>query len=140
MSYFNALQALETPEYLTARLDKLGGPESYNHYAVGWSHAMNTPYQWTKQVASHWGGTRNGTIVHWPKGIKAKGEIRTQFHHVIDVAPTISRRPGSRSRLREWHAAGPDRGCQHAIPSTTPRRRSGTRPAFRDVRQPRHLP
>ena len=50
---------------------------------------MNTPYQWTKQVASHWGGTRNGTIVHWPKGIKAKGEIRSQFHHVIDVAPTI---------------------------------------------------
>jgi arylsulfatase len=50
---------------------------------------MNTPYQWTKQVASHWGGTRNGTIVHWPNGIKAKGEIRSQFHHVIDVAPTI---------------------------------------------------
>jgi len=89
MSYFNGLQALETPEYLSARLDKLGGPESYNHYAVGWAHAMNTPYQWTKQVASHWGGTRNGTIVHWPKGIKAKGEIRSQFHHVIDVAPTI---------------------------------------------------
>ena len=89
MSYFNGLQALETPEYLTARIDKLGGPESYNHYAVGWAHAMNTPYQWTKQVASHWGGTRNGTIVHWPKGIKAKGEIRSQFSHVIDVAPTI---------------------------------------------------
>ncbi len=89
MSYFNGLQALETPEYLTARLDKLGGPESYNHYAVGWAHAMNTPYQWTKQVASHWGGTRNGTIVHWPKGIKAKGEIRSHFTHVIDVAPTV---------------------------------------------------
>jgi arylsulfatase A-like enzyme len=89
MSYFNGLQALETPEYLSARLDKLGGPESYNHYAVGWAHAMNTPYQWTKQVASHWGGTRNGTVVHWPKGIKAKGELRSQFAHVIDVAPTI---------------------------------------------------
>jgi arylsulfatase len=89
MSYFNGLQALETAEYLKARLDKLGGPESYNHYAVGWAHAMNTPYQWTKQVASHWGGTRNGTIVHWPKGIKARGEIRSQFAHVIDVAPTI---------------------------------------------------
>jgi arylsulfatase len=50
---------------------------------------MNTPYQWTKQVASHWGGTRNGTIVHWTKGIKGKGEIRSQFSHVIDVAPTI---------------------------------------------------
>ena len=89
MANFNGLAAIETPEFLMARLDKLGGPESYNHYAVGWAHAMNTPYQWTKQVASHWGGTRNGTIVHWPNGIKAKGEIRSQFHHVIDVAPTI---------------------------------------------------
>jgi arylsulfatase A-like enzyme len=89
MLNFNGLAALETPEFLTARIDKLGGPESYNHYAVGWAHAMNTPYQWTKQVASHWGGTRNGTIVHWPKAIRAKGEIRSQFHRVIDVAPTI---------------------------------------------------
>ena len=89
MINFNGAAALETPEFLMARLDKLGGPESYNHYAVGWAHAMNTPYQWTKQVASHWGGTRNGTIVHWPKGIKGKGELRSQFHHVIDVAPTI---------------------------------------------------
>jgi arylsulfatase A-like enzyme len=89
MINFNGAAALETPEFLMARLDKLGGPESYNHYAVGWAHAMNTPYQWTKQVASHWGGTRNGTIVHWPKGIKSKGEIRSQFAHVIDVAPTI---------------------------------------------------
>jgi arylsulfatase A-like enzyme len=89
MINFNGASALETPEFLMARLDKLGGPESYNHYAVGWAHAMNTPYQWTKQVASHWGGTRNGTIVHWPKGIRGKGEIRSQFHHVIDIAPTI---------------------------------------------------
>jgi arylsulfatase len=89
MINFNGAAALETPEFLSARLDKLGGPESYNHYAVGWAHAMNTPYQWTKQVASHWGGTRNGTIVRWPKGIKSKGELRSQFHHVIDVAPTI---------------------------------------------------
>jgi arylsulfatase A-like enzyme len=80
---------LETPEFLNAHLDKFGGPEAYNHYAVGWAHAMDTPYQWTKQVASHWGGTRNGLIVHWPKGIRAKGEIRSQFHHVIDVAPTL---------------------------------------------------
>jgi arylsulfatase A-like enzyme len=89
MSYFNGLQGFETPEYLMERLDKLGGPDSYNHYAVGWAHAMNTPFQWTKQVASHFGGTRNGTVVHWPNGIKAKGELRSQFSHVIDVAPTI---------------------------------------------------
>ncbi len=86
---FNGLNALETVEYLTAHMDQLGGPTSYNHYAVGWAHAMDTPYQWTKQVASHFGGTRNGTIVRWPNGFKAKGEIRNQFHHVIDVAPTI---------------------------------------------------
>ncbi|RWN33365.1 arylsulfatase [Mesorhizobium sp.] len=89
MANFNGLASLETPEFLMARYDKLGGPDSYNHYAVGWAHAMNTPYQWTKQVASHWGGTRNGTIVSWPKVIKAKGEIRPQFHHVVDVAPTV---------------------------------------------------
>jgi arylsulfatase A-like enzyme len=80
---------LETDELLASKLEVWGGPETYPHYAVGWAHAMNTPYQWTKQVASHWGGTRNGTIVHWPKGIKAKGEMRSQFCHVNDVAPTI---------------------------------------------------
>ncbi|MBO9202054.1 MULTISPECIES: arylsulfatase [Niastella] len=89
MIIFNGATNIETPEFLMSKLDKLGGPESYNHYAVGWAHAMNTPYQWTKQVASHWGGTRNGTIVHWPNGIKSKGEIRSQFHHVIDIAPSI---------------------------------------------------
>ena len=89
MAPLTGFSALETPEFLTERLDKFGGPDAYNHYAVGWAHAMNTPYQWTKQVASHFGGTRNGTIVHWPNGIKAKGELRTQFHHVIDIAPTL---------------------------------------------------
>jgi arylsulfatase len=89
MANFNGLAALETPEFLMERLDTLGGPASYNHYAVGWAHAMCTPYQWTKQVASHWGGTRNGTIVHWPRGIQGKGELRSQFAHVIDVAPTV---------------------------------------------------
>jgi arylsulfatase A-like enzyme len=89
MINFNGAAALETPQFLMERIDQLGGPTSYNHYAVGWAHAMDTPYQWTKQVASHFGGTRNGTIVHWPKGISAKGEHRWQFHHVIDVAPTV---------------------------------------------------
>ncbi len=89
MAVLNGMGTLETPEFLASKIDLFGGPEAYNHYAVGWAHAMDTPYQWTKQVASHWGGTRNGTIVHWPNGIKAKGEIRSQFHHVIDVAPTI---------------------------------------------------
>jgi arylsulfatase len=80
---------MEDDAYKIAHKDDLGTPRSYNHYAIGWAHAMDTPYQWTKQVASHWGGTRNGTIVSWPKGIAARGEIRNQFAHVIDVAPTV---------------------------------------------------
>jgi arylsulfatase len=89
MANFNGMAALETTEFLLATMDKLGSPEAYNHYSVGWAHAMDTPYQWTKQVASHWGGTRNGTIVRWPAGIKARGEVRSQFCHVIDVCPTV---------------------------------------------------
>jgi arylsulfatase A-like enzyme len=86
---FNGADALETPEFLASKIDDFGTPAAYNHYAVGWAHAMDTPYQWTKQVASHWGGTRNGTIVHWPNGFEARGEIRSQFSHVIDVAASI---------------------------------------------------
>jgi arylsulfatase len=89
MATLNGLAGVETPEFLASKIEFFGGTEAYNHYAVGWAHAMDTPYQWTKQVASHWGGTRNGTIVHWPNGIKPKGEVRSQFHHVIDIAPTI---------------------------------------------------
>jgi arylsulfatase A-like enzyme len=85
----NGAAGLETVDFMTARIDDFGTPRAYNHYAVGWAHAMDTPYQWTKQVASHWGGTRNGTIVHWPKGIQARGELRSQFHHVIDIAATV---------------------------------------------------
>jgi arylsulfatase len=85
----NGAGGLETVEFMTSRIEDFGTPRAYNHYAVGWAHAMDTPYQWTKQVASHWGGTRNGTIVHWPGGIDAKGEVRPQFHHVIDVAATV---------------------------------------------------
>jgi len=85
----NGVTSVETPEFLMSKIDKFGSPDAYNHYAVGWAWAMDTPYQWTKQVASHWGGTRNGTIIHWPRGIKEKNAIRNQFSHVIDVAPTI---------------------------------------------------
>jgi arylsulfatase A-like enzyme len=94
MSTLNGMAGIETPEFLMSKIDEFGGPKAYNHYAVGWAHAMDTPYQWTKQVASHWGGTRNGAIVQWPKGIKGKGEIRSQFSHVIDVAPTILQAAG----------------------------------------------
>ena len=85
----NGASAMESVEFMASKMEEFGSPTSYNHYAVGWAHALDTPYQWTKQVASHWGGTRNGAIVHWPRGIQAKGEVRSQFHHVIDVAPTV---------------------------------------------------
>jgi arylsulfatase len=85
----NHMNEIEDEAYVAAHIDDLGTPSSYNHYAVGWAHAMDTPYQWTKQVASHWGGTRNGTIVSWPNGGVEQGGIRNQFSHVIDVAPTV---------------------------------------------------
>jgi len=73
-----------------AHIDEWGGPNTFPHFSVGWAHAGNTPFQWTKQVASHFGGTRNPMVVHWPARIKdAHGEVRSQFHHVIDVAPTV---------------------------------------------------
>lgn len=89
MANFNGMAALETPEFMVSKMDAFGSPESYNHYSVGWAWAMNTPLQWTKQVASHWGGTRNGTIVHWPAGIEEPGGLRSQFTHVIDLAATV---------------------------------------------------
>ena len=89
MASLDGMPGIETTEFLLSKIDDFGTPEAYNHYAVGWAHALCTPYQWTKQVASHWGGTRNGTIVHWPNGLADRGGLRNQFHHVIDVAPTI---------------------------------------------------
>jgi arylsulfatase len=89
MANFNGMAAIETPEFMMSKLDEFGGEGSYGHFAVGWAWAMDAPYQWTKQVASHWGGTRTGTVVHWPKGIKEKGGMRSQFTHVIDLAPTV---------------------------------------------------
>ena len=89
MANFNGMAEIETPEFMMSKLDEFGGEASYGHYAVGWAWAMDAPYQWTKQVASHWGGTRNGTIVSWPAGITDKGGVRNQFSHVIDFAPTV---------------------------------------------------
>ncbi len=71
-------------------IDEWGGPNTFPHFSIGWAHAGNTPFQWTKQVASHFGGTRNPMVLHWPERLPdAKGEVRSQFHHVIDVAPTV---------------------------------------------------
>lgn len=86
-TYFNGVQ--EQLGDILKHFDDLGGPKAYNHYAAGWAVAGDCPFTWTKQVAANFGGTRNGVVVHWPKGINSKNEIRSQFHHVIDVAPTV---------------------------------------------------
>jgi arylsulfatase len=87
MTYFNGVQ--EQVADMLKVMDKWGGPETYPHMAAGWAVAFDTPYKWTKQVASDHGGTKVGMAVHWPAGIQAEGELRTQFSHVIDIAPTI---------------------------------------------------
>jgi arylsulfatase len=86
-TYFNGVP--ERVEDMLKLVDKWGDPDTYPHMAAGWAVALNAPFGWMKQVPSDFGGTRNGMVVSWPRGIKAKNEIRTQFGHVIDVAPTI---------------------------------------------------
>jgi arylsulfatase A-like enzyme len=86
-TYFN--QVRETVPDMLKHYDEWGSPNTYPHFAAGWAVAMDAPFTWTKQVASDFGGVRNGMVISWPKGIKAKGEIRSQFGHVIDIAPTV---------------------------------------------------
>jgi arylsulfatase len=90
---YNEMMALNgivgKAEQMIGHIEDWGSPTTFPHYAIGWAWATNSPFQWTKQVASHFGGTRNGMVLHWPERIKANGEIRSQFHHVIDVAPTV---------------------------------------------------
>ena len=122
-------------------IDELGGPKHYNHFPAAWAHAMDTPFQWTKQVASHFGGTRNPMIVSWPAKIKDKGGLRDQFMHVIDVVPTIYELTGiTRADRPQRGAAGADRGDQLRVHL---RRREGQEPAddavLRDGCQPGNL-
>jgi arylsulfatase len=90
---YNEMMALNgivgRADQMMNHIDDWGSPTTFPHFAIGWAWAGNAPFQWTKQVASHFGGTRNGLVLHWPKRIKGKGELRGQFHHVIDVAPTV---------------------------------------------------
>ncbi len=88
----NEVGSMNFPEslpFLLSKMDELGSDKTYNHYPVGWAHAMDAPLKWTKQVASHFGGTRNGLVISWPKHMQEMGQVRSQFHHVIDIAPTI---------------------------------------------------
>ena len=141
MANFNGMSAIESPEFMASVKDKLGTVDAYNHYSVGWAWAMCTPYQWTKQVASHWGGTRNGTIVHWPAGITSKGGIRSQFCHVIDVAPTILEAAGlPEPDFVNGVQQSPIEGTSMALHLRGTGRPGAARPAvLRDGRQPRHL-
>jgi hypothetical protein len=84
MSFFNAIP--EDFSEVMRRMDELGGPTTFNHYPIGWAHAMDTPFQWTKQIASHFGGTPNGMVISWPDRIKDKGGVRTRFHHATNYA------------------------------------------------------
>jgi arylsulfatase A-like enzyme len=90
---YNEMMALNgiigKAEQMMDHIDTWGGPNTFPHFAIGWAWAGNTPFQWTKQVASHFGGTRNGMVLHWPNGVKGDGSVRSQFHHVVDVAPTV---------------------------------------------------
>ncbi len=87
MTYFN--QVPETVQEMLTHYEEWGSPSTYPHFSAGWAVASDVPFTWTKQVASDFGGTRNGMVIHWPNGIKAKGEMRSQFGHVIDIGPTI---------------------------------------------------
>ena len=142
MINFNGAAAIETPEFMIERLDDFGGPDSYNHYAVGWAHAMDTPYQWTKQVASHFGGTRNGTIVQLARRDRGPRRgadaVRARDRRGPDRARS---RRAARADVRQRHPADADPGHEHAL--LVRRRRRGRAPrdaVLRDVRQPRDLP
>ena len=141
MTTLNGMPGIETPEFLLSKIDDFGTPKAYNHYAVGWAHALCAPYQWTKQVASHWGGTRNGMIVHWPNGVKGKGEIRSQFHHVIDVAKTILDVAGlPEPTFVNGISQAPLEGVSMAAHvQRSESARDPPRPVFRDDGQSRHL-
>jgi len=87
--HLNGIFDAETTESMLDRADDWGGPESFPHMSAGWAVATDVPFTWTKQMASDYGGTRNGMVMHWPNGFSSKGEIRSQWHHVNDVSPTI---------------------------------------------------
>jgi arylsulfatase A-like enzyme len=98
MTFFNGIP--EDSKEVLHRMDDIGTWKTYNHYPVGWAHAMDTPMQWAKQIASHYGGTRSAMVISWPARIKDKGGLRAQWHHVIDIAPTILEVAGSKAPSR----------------------------------------
>ena len=138
----NGAAGIETTEFMAERIDQFGTIAANNHYAVGWAHAMDTPYQWTKQVASHWGGTRNGTVVHWPNGFtrarRGARPVQPRDRHRGDGA---RRGRPARADVRPRGAADAAARQEHGPDLRRPGRTRAPRDAvLRDVRQPRHLP
>ena len=130
MANFNGMAAIETPEFMMSKLDEFGGEASYGHYAVGWAWAMDAPYQWTKQVASHWGGTRNGTIVSGRRGSLTRVGCAISSAMSSTSRPRCSRRRAFRSRRSSTASCrARTRAPACCTASTTPRHPSGTRPS-----------
>ena len=135
----NGFAALETPEFLIEHIDKFGTPEAYNHYAVGWAHATDTPYQWTKRWRRHCGGRAMGRSSTGPRASRRR-RIRSQFSHVIDVARTILEVAGlPQPTIVNSVQQAPIEGVGMATRSTTPRPRSDIAAVFRDVLRPGNL-
>ena len=143
MTTLNGMPGIETTEFLLSKIDDFGTPNAYNHYAVGWAHALCTPYQWTKQVASHWGGTRNGTIVHWPNGIEPTRARSATSSTTSSTSPRRSwrRRACPHRPSVNGIAQAPLEGVSMLATlrdAKAPETHDGS--VLRDVRQSRHLP
>ena len=143
MTAYNGILKLPEAE-LMLHYEDWGSDKTYPHMSVAWSWAFDTPFKWTKQVASHFGGTRQGMAISWPGHIKDAGGIRTQFHHIIDIVPTILEATGIQAPDDgQRHRAKADRGREHGLyvrPGQRQRAVEARHAVFRDVRQPRHLP
>ena len=141
MTYFNAEPKGSDVDFMLEHYDTWGGPTTYPHMAAGWAVAFDSPFTWTKQVASNYGGTRNPLIVHWPKRIKGKGEMRSQWHHVIDIVPTILEAAGlPQPRVVNGMPQRPIEGVSMVYTWDYPEgARPTPDPVLRDVRQPRPL-
>jgi arylsulfatase A-like enzyme len=140
VSFFNGVP--EQLEDVLRYIDNWGDPTTYPHYAVGWAIAGNTPFAWAKQVASSHSGTRNGTVIHWPRGIKAKGELRSQWHHVVDIAPTVLEAAGLPfPHVVNGTTQKPFEGVSLAYTfNDAPAQDRPPHAVLRDRRQPGHLP
>ena len=128
-TFFNAIS--EPMALIAKHIGQWGSPYTYPHYPVGWAWAMDTPFQWMKQVASHYGGTRNGLVISWPARIRDVGTMRTQWRHVIDIVPTILEAAGiPQPEIVNGVRRGPLRASAWSTRSMTPKRQAGTPPSI----------